>query len=194
MSIYPLWHAISKNYCHGYETLDLLVRAKDININNKHCGITPILYACSFNNVHALKSLLSHPDINITENQVIQHTYVNFTTNCTGNVFHVACYNGFTDILMVLLDYIKDRKIEINFFNSDEVHILTMACKKEFKSIVKALLSYEGPVELIDLDILSSEIEDSRDQEIKDMLVEYREKKYKLLGKRKIEHNLNNNN
>jgi hypothetical protein len=130
-------------------------------------------------------------------------------------IFRIVCKHGYYDILMAFLDYIRNRKIPVPEMRVD---ILDTACDNYFGHIVKALLEYEGPNELINQDTVDSQIRKNMDKNIRNLLLEYKEKKNKysisisnkilsettcynssyepkLVGnKRKSENNLNNDN
>jgi ankyrin repeat protein len=186
--IYLIKHGLG-----GY--IDVLMKSKNLRINDANKGLNPLVFACSKNNISVVKKLLSHPDIDISQKT---------DSFNSGNVFHIICQNGYYDMLMILLEFLEHKKVYIDLSNNLNETFFELACDNQFKYLVKAILDYKGPTKLFSTLMLEQKIKTEwsggQDVGIYCMLIEFKKKNknllklYKkdeklvvnLLGKRKI--------
>ena len=110
----------------------IFVNVKDIY--NKKNNWNALHYSCYYGNRDATAFLLSYN--NNSENI---HELINSVTKDNYTPLHIACHKSYTDIVKILLLYLKD--IDINIVNNKNETCLHIACKKNSMKIVSMLIA-----------------------------------------------------
>jgi len=101
----PLMIAIANE---NYEAVELLLKAKEIKVNQTSKGFTPLHTAVINNAAPMVKLLLNHPKIN-----------PNFGTSDGATPLHFAAMQGFSEVAKILID---DPRTDLNAPQHDPIH------------------------------------------------------------------------
>ena len=139
----------------------IFVNVKDI-VNKKN-NWNALHYSCYYGNREVTAFLLTY-----NNNGDNIHELINSVTKDNYTPLHIACHKSYTDVVTILLGYLKD--IDINIVNNKNETCLHIACKKNSVKIVSMLIASNANLFLRDNNN-KRPIELTTDNNIKKLLV-----------------------
>lgn len=142
----PIHKNIESQSENKHEVLkEMLKMGSDPNIKDSN-GWTALHYACQLGDKDSVQILLNEEQID-----------VNSYSNHKKTPLHLACYNGYDEIVEELIKYepdqsskIKKEKVDLNARDKDLCTPLHLACKQGHKRCVVTLVNYKADLYALD--------------------------------------------
>jgi ankyrin repeat protein len=127
--------------------------ARGVNVNDKYCGLTPLMIAVLHNNIEIVRILLARDDLDITTTYFNGITALHYAcgkdiraTHIHGcyTALHFACYKGSAECVALLG---KDRRMNSNIINTKNNYgntALMMAVQHDNLSCVEMMAELDG--------------------------------------------------